>query len=207
MAFGFNGYNLAMKSEEQIKKDWYEFANQAYMDWRGNTRNTITDFAERWVGISQSLMSSQLKLNGVVPRDQKTITAWVNRYGVKIYEILGLPVPLDSIELLPEPVRSVAQEIRETLAEFHTRWNNQDLETQRSILQSIVRKVTVERDGDYVRGMIYFYNPNEEDLLKQNSPDGENCLPTSRCLHGVPFHRQTYCLEYSQLIKHHHVVN
>ena len=103
-----------MKFEEQIREDWYEFANRAFIEWRGDTRKTLTDFAE-WIGISQPVMSQQMKKGGSIPRDQKTITAWVNRYGNVIYEILGLPMPEDS---LPEPLRSISREVRETIAEY-----------------------------------------------------------------------------------------
>lgn len=101
--------------EAEIRTKWYEFANRAFIDWRGDTRNTISQFSE-WVGISQSLMSQQMALNGKLPRDQKTISAWVSRYGNKIYEVLDLPIPGDSLVLLPEPLRSIALEIRDTLA-------------------------------------------------------------------------------------------
>lgn len=106
-----------MNSEDQIREDWYDFANRAFIDWRGDTRKTLSDFAA-WVGISQSLMSREMRKGGAVPRDQNTITAWVNRYGSKIYEVLGLPVPDDSIDSLPEPLRSITHEVRDTLAEY-----------------------------------------------------------------------------------------
>jgi uncharacterized protein (UPF0276 family) len=73
-------YNGLMDLEKQRRTQWYEFANHAFMEWRGNTRKTISEFAE-WVGVSQPVMSSQLKMGGKLPRDQKTITAWVSRYG------------------------------------------------------------------------------------------------------------------------------
>lgn len=110
-------YNYFVKSEEQIREDWYNFGNGKFVEFRGSTRKTISDFAN-YVGISQPLMSQELKKGGSVPRDQKTITAWVNRYGFIVYEILDLPVPNDSLDSLPEPVRSIAQEVRETIAEY-----------------------------------------------------------------------------------------
>lgn len=110
-------YNYLVKSEEQIKADWYKFGNEKFIEFRGSTRKTITDFAE-YVGISQPLMSQELKKDGSVPREQRTITAWVNRYGFIVYEVLDLPIPNDSLVSLPEPVRSIAQEVRETIAEY-----------------------------------------------------------------------------------------
>lgn len=110
-------YNYLMKSEEQIREEWYEFANGKYVEFRGRTRKTISDFAD-YVGISQPLMSQELKKSGSIPRDQRTITAWVNRYGFVVYEVLDLPVPNDSVDSLPEPLRSISMEVRETLAVY-----------------------------------------------------------------------------------------
>ena len=106
-----------MKSEDQIREDWYQFADHAFIEWRGGSRKTLTDFAE-WIGIPQPLMSRQTKRGGSIPQDHNVIAAWVNRYGSKIYEVLGLPIPVDPIDSLPEPTRSIAREIRETLAEY-----------------------------------------------------------------------------------------
>ena len=111
------GYNHFMKSAEQIKKDWIDFSNAAYVEWRGPTRKTVTEFATEWLGLSKSLVSKQLM--GVVPKDLRTISCWVKRYGPKIYDILDMEPPADSIEALPEPFRSISREIRETLAEYN----------------------------------------------------------------------------------------
>lgn len=107
-----------MIQEQDIKKRWYEFANHAYVEWRGDTRKTISEFAD-WIGISQSLMSRQMTRDGAVPRDQKVINAWVSKYGLQIYEVLGIEVPNDSLLLMPEPLRSIALEIRASLAAKH----------------------------------------------------------------------------------------
>ncbi|HPS41043.1 MAG TPA: hypothetical protein PK040_00465 [Anaerolineaceae bacterium] len=107
-----------MDSEQDIKKRWFEFANRAFVEWRGDSRGTISEFAG-YIGLSQSLMSRQLTRNGAVPRDQKVINAWVSKYGLKVYEVLGLEVPNDSLLLMPEPLRSIALEIRDSLAAKH----------------------------------------------------------------------------------------
>ena len=112
-----NRYNQLMKSDEKIRADWYKFANDAYIEWRGPTRKSLSEFAE-WVGISQPQMSRQLKKGGSVPRDQKSISAWVDRFGLKVYEVLGLPGTGNSVDSLPEPMRSIALEVRETIAEY-----------------------------------------------------------------------------------------
>ncbi len=119
-------YNKMMKSEEEIREDWGLFANNAFIEWRGSTRATVTDFAA-WVGISQSLMSRQLN-GGAIPRDQKTIFAWAHRYGNKIYEILGLPIPSDSYESLPPKMQSAVREIRETLTKYNLSGDSEEAE-------------------------------------------------------------------------------
>lgn len=124
-----------MKSEDQIREDWYQFADRAFIEWRGGSRKTLTDFAE-WIGIPQPLMSRQTKRGGSIPQDQRIISAWVNRYGSKIYEVLGLPLPEDPIDALPEPTRSIALEIRETLAEYKVAGDSpKALELQEEILK------------------------------------------------------------------------
>jgi len=124
-----------MKSDMDIREEWYEFANSAFIAWRGDTRKTLSEFAE-WVGITQPLMSRQTKKGGSIPQDQKTISAWVNRYGNIVYEVLGLPVPSDPIDSLPEPTRSIAFEIRETLAEYKVSGDSpKALELQEEILK------------------------------------------------------------------------
>jgi len=124
-----------MKTKDQIKKDWYGFVNNAFIEWRGSTRKGLSEYAD-WVGISQSLMSHEMAKGGSVPRDQKTITAWVNRYGSKIYEVLDLPAPEDPIDSLPEPTKSIAREIRETLAEHKVAGDSpKAMELQEEILK------------------------------------------------------------------------
>lgn len=104
------------------------------------------------------------------------------------------------------PTAAVAAQLAER---FHEKWNSQRLEDQREIVRALVTRVTAERDGNLVRGMIYFLNPNEEDIKKEPSPGDEDSLPTSRCLHGASSHRQTYVIpytidiKYTRALKHH----
>jgi uncharacterized protein (UPF0276 family) len=102
-----------MKTDKEIRKDWFEFANNAFMEWRGNTRKTLTEFAE-WIGISQPVMSLQLKKGGSIPKDHKTINAWCSRYGItKIHTILDIPIQEVSFDLAPVIIQSIALEIGE----------------------------------------------------------------------------------------------
>jgi len=81
-------------------------------------------------------MSHEMAKGGSVPRDQKTIAAWVKRFGQKVYEVLDLDAPEDPIDSLPEPTRSIALEIRETLAEYKIAGDSpKALELQEEILK------------------------------------------------------------------------
>jgi hypothetical protein len=100
-----------MKTDGEIRFDWYKFANDAFIEWRGNTRKTLTQFAA-WIGISQPVMSLQMKKGGSIPKDQKTIDAWCRRYGItKIYSVLDIPLREIPFELAPEAIQSIATEI------------------------------------------------------------------------------------------------
>ena len=106
-------YNEFM--DYDVREAWYEFINDAYVQFRGNTRATITDFA-KWIDIPQAQMSQYMTKGGKLPKQQQMVNKFVRRLGVKVYEVLQQPVPDDSLLLLPEPMRTIAREIRETLA-------------------------------------------------------------------------------------------
>lgn len=99
------------------KLAWNKFINNAYIEFRGDTRKTISDFAE-WLGLPQAQLSQYMKLGGKVPRSQSVIAKFVNKYGSVIYDVLEYPRPDDSLDSLPEPLRSISRELRETLAEY-----------------------------------------------------------------------------------------
>lgn len=98
-----------------MRERWYEYINQKYIEFRGNTRATISEFAE-WLNMPQGQVSLYMKKGGRIPAGQTVINRFARRFGVEVYEVLGIPVPDDSMLLLPEPMRTIAREIRETLA-------------------------------------------------------------------------------------------
>lgn len=103
--------------DQKIRNRWFEYINQKYIEWRGETRKTISEFAD-WLEFSQGQLSMYMnQKSGAVPMKQSVINRFARRFGMEVYEVLGIPVPDDSILLLPEPMRSIAREIRETLAE------------------------------------------------------------------------------------------
>jgi hypothetical protein len=99
-----------------MRDKWYEYINQKFFDWRGNTRKTISEFAD-WLEMPQGQLSQYMRKGGRVPTGQTVIERFVRRFGIEVYEILEIPVPRDSTLLLPEPARSIADEIIKTLLE------------------------------------------------------------------------------------------
>lgn len=93
---------------------WTEFINKAYIEFRGDTRKTISDFAD-WLDLPQGQLSQYMRTGGKVPRSQSVVGKFVKRYGNTIYDVLGFPVPGDPLHLMPEPLRSISLEIRDTL--------------------------------------------------------------------------------------------
>jgi len=106
------------KTPKDIADAWYEFINSEFYVFRGDTRKTISDFAD-WFELPQAQISQYMKKGGKIPKGLTVINKFVKRLGKeKIYSVLQIPLPEDSIDSLPEPTRSIAREIRETLAEY-----------------------------------------------------------------------------------------
>lgn len=89
---------------------------------------------------------------------------------------------------------------------FHERWNSQDLETRRGVVNVLIRKVTCEREGPALYGMVHFYNPTMEQIKKQ-LPSEDEKLPMWWCLHGDPIHRQTHVINFKAKIKYNRILN
>jgi transcriptional regulator with XRE-family HTH domain len=83
--------------------DWI---NCKYIEWRGSSRKTVTEFSE-YIGISQSLMSHWMSQKGKIPTSQEKISKLVNRYGNEVYKVLGLPIPQSDslLDALPSEIR------------------------------------------------------------------------------------------------------
>jgi hypothetical protein len=118
------------------KKAWHKFINDAYIEFRGDTRRTISDFAE-WLDLPQAQLSQYMKLGGKVPRSQTVITKFVTKYGSIIYDVLEFPRPDDSLDSLPEPLRSISKEVKETLAEYKVAGDSPEAE---KLVDEIMKK-------------------------------------------------------------------
>jgi hypothetical protein len=115
----YNGFTMDENSDKEIiARDWYKLINDEFYEFRGKTRKTISDFAALF-SMPQGQMSQYMKMGGKIPRSQKVISIFVKVLGSeKVYKALHMPIPSDPIDSLPEPTRSIAFEIRETLAEY-----------------------------------------------------------------------------------------
>jgi hypothetical protein len=87
--------------------DWSEWINRKYIEFRGDSRKTISDYAD-YLGVSQPLLSQWMSPKPKKPTSQVSISKLVARYGVEVYEVLDLPVPPDEIPLdqLPEDLQA-----------------------------------------------------------------------------------------------------
>lgn len=83
-------------------KDWL---NGKFVEWRGNTRATLSDFAE-YIGVSQQVMNNWIN-QGALPSSARTLPKLARRYP-EVYEVLGLPAPISDYDLsgFPPDVRS-----------------------------------------------------------------------------------------------------
>lgn len=119
--------------------EFSDWITQKYISWRGNAigqDRSITEFAAM-LKVPQSLMSQWMKDKGKVPTSKKYIASLINFYGMEAYGVLGLPIPEDSVDNLPEPLRSISLELRETLAEYKVSGDSPQAGT---ILDEIMKK-------------------------------------------------------------------
>ena len=100
--------------------------NKKYVEFRGDSRLTVTDFAKE-LDIPQPTVSVYLLGKGP-PRDRKNLTKIAKKYP-EVYEVLGMQGPINQketklvgIEKLPQDVQSrLLAAIAEINAEFERR--------------------------------------------------------------------------------------
>jgi len=81
-------------------KSWI---NDKYIEWRGNSRSTLTDFA-KYLGVSQQIMNQWIN-EGALP-GTRTLPKLAAKYP-DVYEVLGLPAPAP--EISDETLRPLAE--------------------------------------------------------------------------------------------------
>ena len=88
--------------------EFWEWITKKYVDWRGDAigkDRSISDFA-RYMGVSQSVMSSWMQRGGRVPRYNESIGKLVKIFGFEVYDALGMPRPVEmTLDHLPEEFR------------------------------------------------------------------------------------------------------
>lgn len=105
------------KTSQEIADAWFEYFNGEFYAFRGPTRKGVSDFAN-YLDFPQSQISQYLKRGGKVPKSIAVIDKLAKKLGPKVYVVLGHPVPDVPFDLLPEPLRSISREVRETLAKY-----------------------------------------------------------------------------------------
>ena len=103
-------YNLIVQFTEWI--------NEKFIEWRGNSRNGVTDFA-RFVGVSQQVMSNWLNGRNKRPPSPESIAKLAEKFP-DIYEVIGFPqrnkryrLPKEMLERLESAQEEVERVFRE----------------------------------------------------------------------------------------------
>ena len=83
--------------------DFSEWINRKFLEWRGNSRLGVTDFAE-YIGVSQPLMSNWLNGINKRPPAASNIAKLADKFP-DVYEVVGLPQPPSRFNYLPRSFR------------------------------------------------------------------------------------------------------
>ena len=120
-----------------IEMEFSEWLNQKYIDWRGESRGTISEFAE-FVGVRQPVMSSWMKRGGKAP-GASSLAKIASKLGLEVYEVLGLPSPtVTSLMQLPPPYRD---RIQAALAEVNAQYASRHISADSPEALAVVAEV------------------------------------------------------------------
>lgn len=131
----YNGFDMDRTTEE-ISNNWYEFINQEYYLFRGNSRKTISDFAE-WFDLPQGQLSQYMKKDGRIPKGLTVINKFVKRLGPKVYDVLGIEQLLEPSNNLPSPLDEINREFRESAIEYQVFFDSPEA---KKLLDEIMKK-------------------------------------------------------------------
>lgn len=101
--------------------EFADWLNNKYIAFRGNSRATISEFAQ-FCGVPQSAMSKWMGKGGEKPA-RKNIAKLAGKLGPEVYDLLGLPrPPLDNFEALPPAMRealsAASHELKEAMSAY-----------------------------------------------------------------------------------------
>ena len=114
--------------------DFSDWITQKYVEWRGSAignSRSITQFSA-WIGVSQQLMSEWMKQSGKVPKHKKTIDRLVNRFGIEVYDVLGIPDKDRRFILLDQLPSSLRSRIEAAMNEINTRFEEEEVDDPES---------------------------------------------------------------------------
>ncbi len=77
--------------------EFSEWINRKFVEWRGPSRKTVTDFAE-YIGVPQQTMTHWMTPKSAIPH-AKNLKKLVARYGNEVYEVMGLQSPSDGVTI------------------------------------------------------------------------------------------------------------
>ena len=72
--------------------DFNDWINRKYLDWRGDSRKSVTEFAA-FLKISQPTVSAWMNRTRDKPESKKIVDRLIKIYGEEVYEILGIQLP------------------------------------------------------------------------------------------------------------------
>jgi len=113
-----------------MKMEFSDWITKKYIEWRGNAigqDRSITEFSAL-LNVPQSLMSQWMKQNGKKPTSQKYISALITKYGIEVYDVLGIPRSPEE-DLLSELPDEYASAVRSALQEIRSSGINKGKET------------------------------------------------------------------------------
>jgi hypothetical protein len=119
-----------------LRERWKSWINNAYINWRGNTRSSIADFA-RYLNVIPQLMNGWMNY-GSIPSISN-----MQKMGKKlpeVYDFFGMdrptPDPADELlVLIPEDLRHILLEVR---AEYTTELASRGMDTDSPEARQIV---------------------------------------------------------------------
>lgn len=137
-------YNRNMDFDPLLFQKWVQ---EKFAEWRGIKRVPLAAFA-RYIGVSAQVMNNWW--NGVLKDrpDPKQYQLLIQKFGVEVYDILGIPRPseADVLAMLPD---EVSGELRLALFEIKSSALPKDKETATPEEIEKIRDILVKHLGKY----------------------------------------------------------